>query len=448
MANEEWKTLPVDKIKADSHNAISIGPFGSRMKAELYRPYGIPVIRGNNLSTSKKFVKDFVFVSEETASRLQTSVVFPNDLVFPHRGAIGEVGIVPDNGPKKFILSSSLMKLTCNTKLVDPLFLFYFFRSSLGRQELLKNASTVGTPGIATPLNSLRSIEVPVPPLIEQQNIACILGTLDDKIELNREMNETLEAMARAIFKSWFVDFDPVRAKAGGRDTGLPPDVAALFPSDMVKVDGREVPKGWGVETIGKSATIVGGSTPSTKNPSFWDNGTHPFATPKDLAGLSTPILSDTEKKITDVGVDQISSRVLPVGTVLLSSRAPIGYIALTTIPVSINQGFVAIICDKILPNYYILSWVRENLPAIIDRANGTTFLEISKLNFRPMEIITPSPEVLEKFVELVKPLYAKIENNEQQSHMLTEIRDALLPKLMSGEINVSQVNGIVREVV
>src|SRR5690606_40270964 len=109
------------------------------------------------------------------------------------------------------------------------------------------------------------------------------------------------------------------------------------------------------------------GSTPSTTNPKYWEEGTNNFATPKDLASLSTSILLETEKKITDEGVNQISSRILPIGTVLLSSRAPIGYTAITTIPVSINQGFIAIICEKKLPNYYVLIWVKENMLFIIE---------------------------------------------------------------------------------
>ncbi|MFA4825129.1 MAG: restriction endonuclease subunit S [Methanoregula sp.] len=285
--------------------------------------------------------------------------------------------------------------------------------------------------------NYIHPMEVKIPSLPTQHAIARILGSLDDKIELNRQMNETLEAMARAIFQSWFVDFDPVRAKADGRDTGLPADIAALFPDGFEEIDGREVPRGWGVGTVGESTTIVGGSTPSTINSEYWEDGTHNFATPKDLASLSTPILLDTEKKITDQGVNQISSRILPLGTLLLSSRAPIGYTAIATVPVSINQGFIAIICDKKLPNFYLLMWVNENMQSIIDRANGTTFLEISKSNFKPMEILIPSKEILNRFAALVKPLYSQIENNEQQSRTLAQTRDALLPKLMSGEVQV-----------
>ena len=224
-------------------------------------------------------------------------------------------------------------------------------------------------------------IPIILPPLPTQRAIANILGTLDDKIELNRKMNETLEAMAQAIFKSWFVDFDPVRAKMEGKQpAGMDAETAALFPSEFEMVDGREVPKGWKISTIGESVKIFGGSTPSTTNPEYWENGVFNFVTPKDLASLSTPILLFTDKKITKKGVEQISSRVLPIGTVLLSSRAPIGYERSTEIPVSINQGFIALVCNQELPNYYVANWLKINLPSIIDRANGTTFLEISKV--------------------------------------------------------------------
>jgi len=427
MANEEWKTLRIDEIKADSHNAIAIGPFGSRMKAELYRPYGIPVIRGNNLSTSKQFVKDFVFVSEETANQLQTSVVFPNDLVFPHRGAIGEVGIVPDNGQKKFILSSSLMKLTCNTKLVDPLFLFYFFRSSIGRQELLKNASTVGTPGIATPLSSLRSIEVPVPSLIEQQNIARILGSLDDKIELNRQMNETLEAMARAIFKSWFVDFDPVRAKAEGRDTGLPLEIAALFPDGFEEIDGREVPKGWGVKPLSDSFDVRMGQSPPGTTYNEDGEGISFFQGRTDF-GFRYPTVRI---------FCTAPTRFAEVGDTLVSVRAPVGDINLTTEKCCIGRGVAAVrhkTGSRSFTYYQTLSI--KDIFALFE-SEGTVFGSIAKTDFNSIKCITPPDEIVKKFEEIAFPIDQMIENNEEQSRTLAQMRDALLPKLMSGEISI-----------
>src|SRR5262249_38985503 len=160
---------------------------------------------------------------------LRACNVYADDLVFPHRGAIGQAAIVPSDGVARYMLSTSLMKLTCDKHRVDPKFVFYFFRSERGRHALLQNASTVGTPGIGQPLTSLRSIRLPVPPLPEQCAIAHILGALDDKIDLNRRMSETLEAMARTLFKSWFVDFGPVRAKMAGHDPGIPKPIADLF---------------------------------------------------------------------------------------------------------------------------------------------------------------------------------------------------------------------------
>lgn len=229
----EWKSYTIDQLKAASNSSIAIGPFGSRMKRDSYVASGVPIIRGNNISDTKEFVDDFVFIESEFADQLKSQNVFEGDLVFPHRGNIGTVGIVGTAEPR-YVLSTSLMKVTLNRSLVDPLFLFYYFRSAVGHHELMKHASTVGTPGIGTPLTSLRSISVILPPLSEQHAIALILGTLDDKIDLNRRRHRTLESMARAIFKSWFIDFDPVKAKAAGQTPhGLKPEIASMFPDSL-----------------------------------------------------------------------------------------------------------------------------------------------------------------------------------------------------------------------
>ena len=162
------------------------------MKSDCYVPTGVEVIRGTNISDTRALIGEMVCITPQLADQLGNAIVHADDLVFPHRGSIGLVGIVPRNKVSRYALSSSLMKLTCDRKQVEPLFLFYFFRSDEGRHELLKNASTVGTPGIGQPLSSLRSIKVPIPPLAEQKTIAHILGTLDDKIENNRAINHHL----------------------------------------------------------------------------------------------------------------------------------------------------------------------------------------------------------------------------------------------------------------
>jgi type I restriction enzyme, S subunit len=437
----DWVTLTVDQIKATSDRAIAIGPFGSRMKADLYVTQGVPVIRGNNLSAARVFTNDFVFVSHETANELLACNVFAGDLVFPHRGAIGEVGIVPEDGASRYMLSTSLMKLTCNRELVDPKFVFYFFRSPAGRAALLQHASTVGTPGIGQPLASLRSIRVPVPPLAEQREIVRIVGSLDDKIDLNKRMSETLEAIAQALYISWFVDFDPVRAKCEGRTTDLPNRIAELFPDSLEYSQHGEIPKGWGLATVGDLATIVGGTTPSTANPLYWNDGQHPWVTPKDLSALSTPVLLSTERSVTDAGLAQIGSGLLPRGTILLSSRAPIGYLAVAEISVAINQGFIGMIPHSGTSNLFLLYWARTAHDVIVSRANGSTFLEISKTNFRPIPLVRPPQHVMHAFDCQARQLYERIVANERQSRTLAETRDALLPRLLSGELRTKDAH-------
>jgi len=150
----EWPTKTIDELKAKSRAAIAIGPFGSRMKSDCYVPSGVPVIRGINISDTRDLIGQMVYITPEKAAEVVSSIIFADDLFFPHRGSIGLVGIVPSKGAARYVQSSSMMKLTCERSLVEPLDLFYFFRSAQGRQELLKNASTVGTPGIGQPLSS------------------------------------------------------------------------------------------------------------------------------------------------------------------------------------------------------------------------------------------------------------------------------------------------------
>jgi type I restriction enzyme S subunit len=316
----------------------------------------------------------------------------------------------------------------------DPRFVYYFFKS------LPVIQLDVGTANPTLNRNHVHPIRVVWPPPDEQRSIARILSALDDKIELNRRMNETLEEMAQAIFKSWFVDFDPVRAPSEERvESQASSHGATQFPDKMEESSIGDIPAGWQVRTIGDVLKVIGGSTPSTKEPTYWDGGTIAWVTPKDLAEVTAPVLLKTERRITEAGLHQISSGLLPRGTVLLSSRAPIGYLAISEIPVAINQGFIAMVCDKEVPNHYTLRWAQHNADEIVSRANGSTFLEISKANFRPMPILVPSQSVLSSFARAVDPLHQAVVANLQEDQTLTLLRDALLPKLLSGDIRVAE---------
>lgn len=286
---------------------------------------------------------------------------------------------------------------------------------------------------------NLNKIELPCPPLKAQDAVIGVLGSLDDRISLLRQTNATLESIAQALFKSWFIDFDPVRAKAEGREPeGMDAATAALFPSEFEDSELGPIPKGWQVEQIGKLVRCLGGATPSTRNESFWQGGTHHWATPKDMSGLPSPALVDTDRRITDEGLSRISSGLLPAGTLLLSSRAPIGYLAISAVPTAINQGFIAMPPGGDLSPMFLLCWCKENMGLIKQSANGSTFMEISKKAFRPLPVCVPTIEIRGAFDQLAVPIFDKIKANELHRCSLTELRDTLLPRLISGKLRLS----------
>ncbi|OFZ68595.1 MAG: restriction endonuclease [Betaproteobacteria bacterium RBG_16_58_11] len=437
MAGETMTECTVGDVAAPSRNALVGGPFGSDLVSRDYVPGGVPVIRGANMGHGRWVDGEFVYVTSEKAESLASNCAKPGDLVFTQRGTLGQVALVPKKGADRYLISQSQMKVTLDPEKADALFLYYVFISSEQQTYIRQNAITTGVPH--TNLGILRNTPLTLPPLPEQKAIAHILGTLDDKIELNRRMNATLEAMARALFQSWLVDFDPVRAKLDGHQpAGLDAATAALFPAHFQDSPLGHIPQGWTVEPVGDVVDCVGGGTPSTAEPKFWEGGTHHWTTPKDFSSLQAPVLLDTDRKITDAGLAKISSGLLPAGTLLLSSRAPVGYLAIAAMPVAINQGFIALKCNERASNFFMLNWCQTNMAGIESRATGTTFAEISKQNFRPILVELPPKELMAAFTEKVAPLYAQITANLHQSRVLATLRDALLPKLLSGELSVA----------
>ncbi|NVO14052.1 MAG: restriction endonuclease subunit S [Rhodoplanes sp.] len=447
MAGDCWKAVTIDQIKAETDRAIAIGPFGSRMKSDLYTNDGVPVIRGNNITDTRVLGGDFVYVADETADELSSSNVLPGDLVFPHRGAIGLVGIVPFNVAKRYIMSTSMMKLTCNTSIVDPLYIYYFFRSTVGRHELLKHASTVGTPGIGQPLTSLRSISLRLPERSEQRAIAHILGTLDDKIELNRRTNETLEAMARALFKSWFADFDPVRAKARGQDVRLPRTLASLFPGSFENSESGAIPAGWFVQSLSQLSNIYSGGTPSKSVADYW-GGELPWISPKAMTAIH---VDRSDEKVTPMAIGN-GTRLVSNGSVLVMVRG-MGLhqgvrISQARRDVTFNQDVKAFVPkwgDGTFLLFALLDASAYLFSKVQASGHGTGVLPTDILE--GMSFPVPPPGVREKLTKPLSDFNAKIAANSRMSEILASLRDTLLPKLISGELRVKDAERIVERV-
>ncbi|MFN9676468.1 MAG: restriction endonuclease subunit S [Betaproteobacteria bacterium] len=376
-------------------------------------------------------------ITEEAVASSSAKVLPAHTVLVAMYGAtVGQLGI---------LRRPMTCNQACSALIVNPAeadYRFLYFQLLQVRSQLKSLATGAAQQNLSGVL--IKSLRLPFPPVEEQRAIAHILGTLDDKIELNRRMSETLEAMARALFKSWFVDFDPVRAKAEGRDPGLPKPIADLFPGRLVDSELGEIPAGWGVRPIGDLAEVVGGSTPKTERFEYWENGTHHWVTPKDLSGLSMPVLLDTERRITDAGLAQIGSGLLPIGTVLLSSRAPIGYLAVAEILVAINQGFIAVKPRSGISNLFLLRWASAAHDEIVSHANGSTFLEISKSSFRPIRTVAPTTPVMHAFDRMSRPMYLKVVEHEREYRTLAVLRDTLLPRLVSGELRVKDAENFI----
>ncbi|MBU1189635.1 MAG: restriction endonuclease subunit S [Gammaproteobacteria bacterium] len=325
---------------------------------------------------------------------------------------------------------------------IVPEYAGYFFRSPLFRRDVTAMSSMSTRASLNNDM--LNQLKITLPHIATQSAIGNTLKALDDKIEQNRRTARVLERLARAIFRAWFVDFLPVKAKAAGA-TAFPSMLQPVFdalPTRFVDSDIGPVPAGWEVKAIGDVVTAKGGGTPSTKNPDYWDGGEHCWATPKDMSRLSHPVLLDTERRITDAGVNSISSGILPVSTVLMSSRAPVGYLAIAGVPTAVNQGFIAMVCDGPLPPTYVFNWAFTSMDTIKAHASGTTFAEISKKNFRPLPVVLPTTNVVAAYQEAADPLFDVLTACVKENGQLAELRDYLLPKLLSGDVRVEVANG------
>ena len=369
------------------------------------------------------------------------------DVVLTTRGTVGNVAYFGRSVSHQHMrINSGMVIVRPSKNEVNPRYLYLLMRSDVFQSQVRSLSSGSAQPQL--PIRDINQIEVFIPPIQDQNNIVSVLGTLDDRIAILANNSVVLERIARAIFKSWFVDFDPVRAKAEGREPeGMDATTAALFPGEFRDSEIGEIPSGWKTHPVGDLATVMGGSTPSTKEPQCWDGGEYAWATPKDLSSLSMPILLSTAKKITSQGLARISSGLLDPGTVLLSSRAPIGYLAIAEIPTAINQEFIAMKAKDGVSNLFLLFWTKASHEAIVSRANGSTFLEISKSAFRPMPVIVPGPEIMASFDAVARPLYEAIVNNEKQNRTLADLRDTLLPRLISGKLRVPEAEAMLMAV-
>ncbi|WP_320113216.1 restriction endonuclease subunit S [Draconibacterium orientale] len=440
---------------------------GAHAKVERVKN-GILYLTSKNIGQGNLILDRIDYITKEDFDRL-----FPINSKAQRRLVNGDIliGIIGTFGnayryksSDTFGISSSVAILRPNHEILDSDYLYYVVTS-----DSFKNVHSAYKSGSAqgyTNIPTLKQLPIPVLPLPEQKAIAHILGSLDDKIELNRQMNQTLEQMAQALFKSWFVNFDPVidnalaagniipeplqkraeqrrllsQSKQGDARKPLPEDIQNLFPAEFEFSEELDkwVPMGWRVCTINDVADVIGGGTPSTKVEEYFCEDGIAWLSPKDLSGYEWKFISKGAKDITDLGLAKSSAKLMPKGTVLFSSRAPIGYVAIAENEISTNQGFKSLVpkpgmCSEFL--YYFLKTNVENIEAI---ATGSTFKEVSGNALKSFYILIPPTDILETYKTNTDDYNSKRLINQKEVQSLTKLRDALLPKLVSGEVRLS----------
>lgn len=417
---EEWEVMKLlelcVKITDGSHfspKTVSNGPLIATVKDMT--------AHGFNYESCRK-------ISEEDFEKLTRQDCKPQvgDILIAKDGSyLKHVFVVTKD--EKIVLLSSIAIIRPNLDKVDPHFIKFLFLDPVTKERVKGNyVSGAVIPRII--LKDFAKIDLPVPSLPEQHSIAKILSDLDSKIELLQQQNKTLESIGKTIFKQWFVDFEfPNESGKPYKSSG----------GKMKESELGDIPEGWGVGKIEDVAQVIGGGTPSTAKNEYFTSDGIPWLSPKDLTGFKGKFISRGATDITEEGLKNSSAKIMPRGTVVFSSRAPIGYCAIAENQITTNQGFKSLVPQNLMSSEFLYQFLIRNLLIIESRAHGSTFKEVNGATMKNIEMIIPSNSILEQHKKLTNPINERFCNNQHQIMTLIEIRDSLLPKLMSGKIRV-----------
>lgn len=428
----DWPIKTIAECASPEPYSTQIGPFGKALMADEYSESGVPVLRGVNVNRGRFHDGDFVFIDAETADRLSKFESHPGDVLLVHKGTLGQIGLMPNQRKySRYIMGNSMMRVRCDTTKLLPEYLYYWLSSPEGQHYIFSRVSQVGVPQIQTPLTTLRQAALPVPSLAEQTAITTTLGKLDDKIELNQRMNNTLEAVARAIFKSWFVAFDPV----GATPMSCIPD-AAVEPFDVSPYDfPSRLPKAWQRKPVSTICQInsrqLRDAEPdyvleyidisSAKRGQILETQLFRFA---DAPSRARRLVQEGDTVVSTVrpGNRAYFFVAKPPDNLVVST----GYAVLTPTANARALTYLSITSD-------------ETIDQLDQLADGGAYPAIRPDQIGAVEIVWPGDKLASVFERLVRPFLLRIAANNRESQMLAQTRDTLLPKLISGEIRAQK---------
>lgn len=402
-----WSEVPFDSIIADS-------AFGPRFSGDCYADDGnVATLRTTDLSPDGFISLDTMPHAQIDADKFSSHFLQVGDLVISRSGRIGTTALF-EGYHKPVLPGAFLIRFRLDRSKAHPLFFRLFFNSGEGQERLLSVAQGAAQQNIN--ITNVRKLSVPLPLLAVQFRVSTVLAAYDDLIVTNQRRIVLLEDAARRLYREWFVHL--------------------RFPGHEQVAVKDGVPQGWRRTTFDDVCEAVGGGTPSTARPDFW-NGDVVWVTPTDVTRNDCLALLDSEKKITEAGLNGSSAKLVPPNTILMTSRASIGFFALMDVPACTNQGFISVLPKFENSRMYLLENLMSRVEEMLGLATGSTFKELSKSKFRAMPVLWPAESVLADFEARTWPLIEQVRLIKRQNRSLAQARDLLLPKLMSGQIDV-----------
>lgn len=404
----KWETYKLKQLCSEIVDCVN----KTAPTSDVPTPY--KMLRTSDIREGKINLENLNCVTKEVYEKwTRRGKLQKGDVIFTREAPLGEVGLVREE--KNYFLGQRLVLFRANNKMCDGRFLMYSLLWHDNKQAIISKG--VGSTVAHLRVPECENIEIKVPDLDVQHRIADILSAYDDLIENNQKQIKLLEEAAQRLYKEWFVDL----RFPGHENTKI--------------VDG--VPEGWRVASIADICDTVGGGTPSTKIQSYYEKGDILWVTPTDITRNFSLALLDTEKKITPEGLKNSSAKMLPAETILMTSRASVGFFGMCKYEVCTNQGFISCIPKRENLQMYLLFNLKSRVEEIRQKAGGSTYLEISKTVFRELKIILPKDEVLAEYQKNVHDIFDEIYCRTEMIKSLVDMRNRVLPKLMSGEVEV-----------
>lgn len=385
----------------------------------------------NNNRFKQNTSKDNIYYSGAIRSEF---IMEKGDIITPLTeqaiGLLGSTARIPESG--KYIQSQDIAKIICKEGMLDKDFAYYLISSKLVKDQL--SAAAQQTKIRHTSPDKIKDCTVWVPNLDSQKLIGQVLSTIDCKISINIQINQNLEAMAKKLYDYWFVQFDfPDQNGRPYKSSG-----GKMVWNAILK---REIPEGWGVKKLGDISQIVNGATPSTDNDDNY-GGNIKWITPKDLSDQKCKFVSSGERNLTKIGYDSCSTTIVPQGSILMSSRAPIGLVSIATNEVCTNQGFKTIVPNDIENSFFLYYYILQYMKKIEQLGTGTTFKEVSRDSLMKFDILCCENKSLHsRWLNIIKPIFKQQQQVVEQINDLTALRDELLPLLMNGQVSFKQLN-------